>query len=140
MHWKNFCVLSLVTTKMWTEVKIALFSNERHFKNIFQIKKKRTFFRRNLLKLQSKDTILHVTITFFLKQRAILRLNWQVARVDSRERTMSKKAKQRKKAQTEILQILFMKYLLATILRQYRRRNINRMSYSHEWPLRSRVQ
>ena len=34
----------------------------------FQKKKTITFFRRKLSKLQRKDTILHVTFTFSLKQ------------------------------------------------------------------------
>ena len=35
----------------------------------FQKKKIITFFRRKLYNLHKKDTILHVTITFFLKQK-----------------------------------------------------------------------
>ena len=49
--------------------KIALFSNERHFEIWFPKKIIITFFGRKLFKLHKKETILHVTISFFLKQR-----------------------------------------------------------------------
>ena len=49
--------------------KIALFSNERHFEIWFPKKIIITFFGRKISKLHKKETILHVTISFFLKQR-----------------------------------------------------------------------
>ena len=70
--WRNFCVFSLVTKKnVKSRSKLALFSNEHHFEIWFPKKKKKktiTFFRRKLSKLHHKDTILHVTITFSLKE------------------------------------------------------------------------
>ena len=47
--------------------KVALFSNEHHFKIWFPKKKTTTFFRRKLSKLHKQDKILQVTITFSLK-------------------------------------------------------------------------
>ena len=44
------------------------FSNERHFEIQFPKMKTITFFRRKLSKLGKKDIILHLPITFSLKQ------------------------------------------------------------------------
>ena len=48
--------------------KIALQTNERHFEIGFPKKKTITFFGRTLSKLHTKERILHITITFSLKQ------------------------------------------------------------------------
>ena len=53
-----------LVTKKWVE-NSPFFSNGRHFKMCFPKMKAITFFRRKLSKLHKKDTILHVTITFF---------------------------------------------------------------------------
>ena len=51
-----------------SRLKIALFSNERHFKIWFPKKRTITFFWSKLSKLHKKDPILHVATTFSLKQ------------------------------------------------------------------------
>ena len=68
MCWRNFCVFSLVTKNVQSRSKIALFQMSAILKFYFQKKKIITFFRRKLSQLHKKDTILHVTITIFLKQ------------------------------------------------------------------------
>ena len=44
------------------------FSNGRHFRMSIPKMKTISFFRRKLYKLHDKDTILHMTITFLLKE------------------------------------------------------------------------
>ena len=68
MCWRNFCNFSLVTRKCEKWVKIALFSNERHFEIWFPKKRIITFFWSKLSKLHKKDPILHVATIFSLKQ------------------------------------------------------------------------
>ena len=62
MCWMDFCNFSLITKKCEEYVKLAPFSNERHFKIWFPKKENK------LSELYKKDPILHVTTTFFLKQ------------------------------------------------------------------------
>ena len=66
---RNFRVFSWWLKNVRNRLKIALFSNERHFEIWFPKKIIITFFGRKLSKLHKKETILHVTISFFLKQR-----------------------------------------------------------------------
>ena len=54
--------------KLKNRSKIALSSNERHFEIWFPKKKPITLIGRKLSKLHKKEIILHVTITFSLKQ------------------------------------------------------------------------
>ena len=67
MCWRNFWIFSLVTKKCENRSKIDLFSNEHHL-NLISKKKTIGFFRRKLHKLHKKDTVLHVTFTFSVKQ------------------------------------------------------------------------
>ena len=69
MCWRTLCNFSPVTRKCESRSKIALFSNERHFEIWFPKKRTITFFWSKLSKLHKKDPILHVAITFSLKQR-----------------------------------------------------------------------
>ena len=74
MYVSEICAEGIFVSFYWwlknvkSTLKIALSSNERHFELSFPKKKTNTFFRRKLSKLHKKDTILHVTITFSLKQ------------------------------------------------------------------------
>ena len=74
MHVSEICAEGIFVSFPWwlkklkNSSKIALFSNERHFEIWFPKKKTITYFGRKLSKLHKRQTILHVTITFSLKQ------------------------------------------------------------------------
>ena len=74
MYVSEICAEGLfVTFPRWlknvkSRLKIALFSNKRHFEIWFPKKKTITFFCSKLSKLHKKDPILHVATTFSLKQ------------------------------------------------------------------------
>ena len=68
MCWMNISVFSLVTKACEKWIENSHFSSGRHFRMCIPKVKTITFFRRKLSKLHEKDTILHVTSTFFLKQ------------------------------------------------------------------------
>ena len=65
MCWRNICVFSLVTKNVKSRSKMPYFK----WVPIFDFQKwKLHFSEENYLKLHKKDTILHVSITFSLKQ------------------------------------------------------------------------
>ena len=74
MYVSEICAERIIVTFPWwlknvkSRSKIALFSHERHFEIWFPKKRTITFFWSKLSKLHKKDPILHVAITFSLKQ------------------------------------------------------------------------
>ena len=63
-----FVTFSLVTKYVKSRLKIAFFSNERHFEIDFQKREQLRFSEVNNLNYTKKTQILHVAPTFSLKQ------------------------------------------------------------------------
>ena len=72
-------VFSLVTKQMKNWSKIAFFFPKwTPFRTCIPKRNTITFYRRKLSKLHEKDTILHVTITLFLKQGQTRASSWPI--------------------------------------------------------------